>query len=220
MSQVSSNKAAPSYGPDAEIANSITHGIGALASIAGLIMLLLRAVRLNEVWTLVAFTIYGTSLALLFLASTLYHSFFHTGIKSVLRVLDHSSIYLLIAGTYTPFTLVSLRGSWGWALFGAIWGLALGGILFKSFYPQRFPSTETVTYVLMGWLSLVALPKLLASLGLGGLLLLIVGGIIYTLGVIFYAWKDLPYSHAIWHLFVLGGATCHYMVVYFFVAPN
>ena len=209
-----------SYGKREEIANSITHGLGTLASISGLVALLLRAVRLKSSWMLAGFLVYGISLVLLFLASTLYHALPYPKVKSVFRIIDHSSIYILIAGTYTPFTLVSLRGSWGWSLFGAIWGLALVGIIFNSFFLGRFPRLESTTYVLMGWLSVIVIRELFFSVGLNGILLLILGGLIYTLGIIFYKYDKFPYNHAIWHLFVLGGGACHFLVVYFFVSPG
>ncbi len=208
------------YDKKEEIASSITHGFGVLASIVGLIALLLKAVRLSNTWMITGFTIYSTSLILLFLASTLYHAFPYSRVKSVFRVVDHGSIYLLIAGTYTPFTLVSLRGNWGWALFGTVWGLAFGGIFFNSFSFGRFQKIGTTTYVLMGWLSAIVLHRLLSSVGLFGVILLIAGGLIYTLGIIFYKREGFPYNHAIWHLFVLSGGVCHFLVVYFFVAPK
>lgn len=209
-----------SYDKKEEIASYIVHGFGTLASIAGLTMLLVRAVRLGSSWMITSFGIYGASLILLFLASTLYHGVPHPKVKSVLRVADHGSIYILIAGTYTPFTLVSLRGYWGWSLFGTVWGLALGGILIGSFSFRGLPRTETATYVLMGWLSAIVIHRLLSSIGLIGVILLILGGLIYTLGIIFYKRKGFPYNHAIWHLFVLGGAVCHFLSVYFYVTPK
>ncbi|MBS3787916.1 hemolysin III family protein [Candidatus Bipolaricaulota bacterium] len=209
-----------SYDKKEEIASYIIHGFGTLASIAGLIVLLVRAVRLDSLWMITSFAIYGASLILLFLSSTMYHGISHTKVKSVLRVVDHGSIYILIAGTYTPFTLVSLRGHWGWSLFGTVWGLALGGILFGSFTFRALPRTETATYVLMGWLSAIVIHRLLDSIGLIGVIFLILGGLIYTLGVIFYKWKGFPYNHAIWHLFVLSGAVCHFLAVYFYVSPK
>lgn len=203
-----------------EFINSITHGLGILASIAGLIMLLLRAARAENVWMFVGFSLYGASSILLFISSTLYHALQVGKVKSFFRYIDHGSIYLLIAGTYTPFALISLSGSLGWSLFGTIWGLALFGILFDALTSERFPKFGVATYVLMGWLALIALPGLLNQLGVVGLSLLISGGLVYTLGIVFYTWKALPYNHAIWHLFVLGGGAFHYFTVYFFVVPG
>lgn len=203
-----------------ELVNTITHSIGIPASIAGLIMLLLRAGRLRDPWMFLGFSLYGASSILLFISSTLYHAITAGKVKSFFRFIDHGSIYLLIAGTYTPFALISLSGSWGWSLFGTIWGLALTGILFSSFAGGRFPKFATGTYVLMGWFSLIALPGLLNNMSLAGVVLLIIGGLVYSAGIIFYAWKALPYNHAIWHLFVLGGGVCHYFTVYYFVVPK
>jgi len=183
-------------------------------------MLILKAVSCKDAQTTVSFIIYGSSLITLFFASALYHGFQAKKIKSILRVIDHSAIYILIAGTYTPITLVSLRGGWGWSLFGVAWGLALIGIIFNGFYKDRFHKISTATYVLMGWSSVIALPMLFSSLGLEGFILLVAGGLIYTLGLVFYTWDDLSFSHVIWHLFVIGGAVCHYLVVYFYVTPN
>ncbi|MCF7890224.1 hemolysin III family protein [Candidatus Bipolaricaulota bacterium] len=210
----------PVYDKKEEIVSSIIHGLGALASVTGLVLLLLRAVRLDNSWMITGFAIYGASLILLFLSSTLYHAISYPKVKSVLRAVDHCSIYILIAGTYTPFTLVSLRGNWGWSLFGTVWGLAAGGILFNSFSFGRFSRIDTATYVLMGWLSAIVLHQLLSSIGLVGVILLILGGLFYTLGIIFYKWKEFPYNHAIWHLFVLSGGVSHFFVVYYFVTPE
>lgn len=200
--------------------NSITHGLGIFASIAGLIMLLLRAARTENIWMFVGFSLYGASSIVLFISSTLYHALQDGKVKSFFRYIDHGSIYLLIAGTYTPFALISLSGSLGWSLFGTIWSLALFGILFDVLTSERFPKFGVATYVLMGWLSLIALPGLLNQLGIVGLSLLISGGFVYTLGIVFYTWKELSYNHAIWHLFVLGGGAFHYFTVYFFVVPD
>lgn len=168
----------------------------------------------------ISFSLYGATAILLFISSTLYHAVQDGKVKYFFRYIDHSSIYLLIAGTYTPFAIVSLSGSWGWALFGTIWGLALSGILFNSLFAGRFPKFGTATYVLMGWLSLIALPGLINHMSLMGVILLILGGFVYTVGIFFYAWNKLPYNHAIWHLFVLGGGVFHYFTVYYFVVPH
>lgn len=203
-----------------EIANSITHGMGVLASIIGLILLIIKANQSNNRWMIASFSIYGSSMIILFLASTLYHALPHPRVKRVFQVIDHSSIYILIAGTYTPFTLVSLRGGWGWSLFGTVWGLAIVGIILDVFYHGSSSKLETISYVLMGWLSIIAIHRLFAVIGLNGILLLIGGGAVYTLGVIFYRSKKIPFNHAIWHLFVLGGGICHFLVVFFFVVPS
>ncbi|MFQ5400382.1 MAG: hemolysin III family protein [Anaerolineae bacterium] len=203
-----------------EIANSITHGIGTALSVAGLTLLVVLAAIYGDTWRVVSFSIYGSSLVLLYLASTLYHSIQNPRIKQVLRVFDHAAIYLLIAGTYTPFLLVNMRGAWGWSLFGVVWGLALTGVVFKSFFIGRFERLATVAYVLMGWLVVVAFKEMLAAVPPGGIALLVAGGAVYTIGVVFYAWEKLPYNHAIWHLFVLGGSICHFFAILFHVLPT
>jgi hemolysin III len=201
------------YSLQEEIANSITHGIGAGLSVAGLTILVVLAAIYGDVWRVVSFSIFGSSLVILYLSSTLYHSFQNPRIKRVLRVLDHAAIYLLIAGSYTPFLLVSMRGVWGWTLFGIVWGMALLGMAFKVFFIGRYEVLATAGYVLMGWLSVFAFKEMLTKVPPGGMIFLIIGGVVYTAGVIFYAWEKLPYNHAIWHLFVLGGSICHFFAV-------
>jgi len=203
-----------------ELANSITHGIGALLSVAGLVVLVILAVMHGTVWHVVSCSIYGASLIALYSASTLYHSFPQPHIKRILRIFDHASIYFLIAGTYTPFMLVNLRGPWGWTLFGLIWGLALCGVIFKIFFTGRFPKLSTVIYVLMGWLAVIAVKPMIELIPLGGLLLIAAGGIAYTSGVIFYVMHRMVYHHAVWHLFVLAGSALHFFAVLFYVIPQ
>jgi hemolysin III len=207
------------YSAREEIANSVTHGIGAGLSIAALAILVTFAGLAGDAWRVVTFSIYGSTLILLYLASTFYHSFQSPRAKEILRVLDHSAIFLLIAGTYTPFTLVSLRGGWGWTLFGLIWGFAVGGIVLEVFFMDRFKGLSVAIYVGMGWLVMIALKPLLAAVPVGGLLWLGIGGLTYSLGVIFYAWRSFPFNHAIWHLFVLGGSVCHFFCILFYVLP-
>lgn len=207
------------YSLGEEIANGITHGLGAGLSVAGLTLLVVLAALYGDVWRVVSFSIYGSTLIILYLASTLYHSFQHPRVKRVFRIIDHASIYLLIAGTYTPFLLVSMRGAWGWTLLVVIWGLALLGIGFKVLFTHHFQKLSTLAYVLMGWLCVIALKEALVSIPPGGLIWLAVGGVVYTVGVVFYAWKKLPYNHAIWHLFVLGGSTCHYFAILLYLLP-
>ncbi len=202
-----------------EIAHSITHGIGAGLSIAGLTLLLVLAVLYGNVYQIVSFSIYGATLIILYLASTLYHGFTHPRVKHIFEVIDHAAIYLLIAGTYTPFLLVAIRGVWGWTLLVIIWGLALLGISFKTLFFHRFKNLSVLAYILMGWLSVVAINELLVNIPVGGLIWLAVGGVIYTVGVIFYALHKIPYTHAIWHLFVMGGSICHYFAVLFYLTP-
>jgi hemolysin III len=209
----------PRYSLGEEIAHSVTHGIGVILSIAALVILVTFASLRGDAWHIVGSAIFGATLIFLYTASTLYHSITHPGAKRVLRVLDHVAIFLLIAGTYTPFTLVTLRGGWGWTLFVAIWGLALVGIVYKVTASNRFRLLSVLLYLVMGWLVLVAIEPMVASVARPGLWLLLAGGLCYTLGVIFYAWRQLPYSHAVWHLFVLAGSICHFFAVLLYVIP-
>jgi hemolysin III len=203
-----------------EIANSITHGIGALLSVIGLTLMLVLAVAENDAMRTASSIIYGSTLILLFLFSTLYHSFKHHSAKDVFQVLDHCAIYLLIAGTYTPFLLISLEGAWGYSLMAIIWCLAIFGIAFKVHFRERFPKVSLFTYLLMGWLIVVAASEVMARIPAGALTLLIAGGVIYTVGVVFFIWDRLPYNHAVWHLFVLGGSACHFFAIYGYVLPS
>jgi hemolysin III len=202
-----------------EFASTVTHGIGLALSLAGLTVLVVLAALKGTAWHIVSCSIYGATLVVLYAASTLYHAMRTPRAKRVLRILDHGAIYLLIAGTYTPFTLVNLRGWLGWTLFGLVWGLALAGILFKVFRVDRFPIASTLVYLSMGWLVVIAWKPVMALIPGGGIALLLVGGISYTAGVIFFAAHRLPFNHAIWHLFVLGGSTCHYVAVLVYVLP-
>lgn len=200
-----------------ELANSISHGLGAALSIVALTLMVLVSVSSGDGWKLTSAIVYGSSLVLLFLASTLYHAIVNPRAKHVLRLLDHCAIYLLIAGTYTPFLLISLRGAWGWTLFAVIWSLALFGIFFKVYFKHKYPKLSLFTYILMGWLIIVAISEMLAKVPSGAMWLLLAGGLVYTLGAIFYSWERIPYNHAIWHMFVLGGSTCHFLAVYIYV---
>jgi hemolysin III len=207
------------YSTGEEIANGITHGLGAVLSIAGLAVLATLASRFGDVWHIVSCSIFGTTLVLLYTASTLYHSIRFSRAKTVLRIVDHSAVFLLIAGTYTPFTLVNLRGPWGWSLFGLIWGLALLGIVFKVSLLRRWVLASVGLYVGMGWAIVVAIKPLLAAVAPEGLVLLLLGGLAYTIGVGFYVWHRLPYHHAVWHGFVLAGSTFHFFAILFYVIP-
>ncbi len=202
-----------------EIAHSITHGIGTGLSIAGLTLLVVLSILHGDVYQVVSFSVYGATLIILFLASTLYHSFQQPAVKRVFKVIDHASIFLLIAGTYTPFLLVAIRGAWGWTLLVIVWGLAILGVSLKALFIHRFQKLSVLAYILMGWLSVVAIKELLENIPLDGLILVAVGGIVYTVGVIFYALKRIRFSHAIWHVFVLGGSVCHYFAVLLYLAP-
>lgn len=203
-----------------ELANALTHGVGAVLAIAGLAVLVVLAALRGNAWTIVSCAVYGVSLALVYVISTLYHSFRGPRVKRVFRVLDHSSIFVLIAGTYTPFTLVTLRGAWGWALFAAVWSLTICGIVFKSLWVERVPVISAAVYVLMGWLAVIAIRPLWHAVHLGGMGLLLAGGVFYTLGLLFFGWSGLRYNHAIWHVFVILGSACHYLAVIRYVLPS
>ncbi|MGR3764740.1 PAQR family membrane homeostasis protein TrhA [Rossellomorea sp. NS-SX7] len=200
-----------------EIANAITHGIGFILSIPALVMLIIFSVDKGSPWHIVSFSIFGASMILLYLFSTLLHSFKPSKAKNLFAILDHSAIYILIAGTYTPFMLVSVRGALGWTLFGIVWGLAVVGIVFKCYFVQRFQVVSTLFYLVMGWLVIIAVKPLYFSLTGAGFSLLLAGGIMYSIGAVFYVWNKLPYNHAIWHLFVLAGSGCMYFCVLLYV---
>jgi hemolysin III len=202
-----------------ELANVITHGIGAALGIAGLSTLVVGAARYGDIWRMVSFSIYGATLVILYLASFFYHGARSPRAKRLLQFFDHTAIYLLIAGTYTPFTLVSMRGAWGWTMFGLIWGLAIVGILLNVFFFGRLGVISTILYLLMGWLVVIAIKPVTDALSVRGLAWLVAGGLSYTVGVIFYAWHRLPYAHPIWHLFVLAGSVFHYFAIFFYVLP-
>ena len=195
------------------IANSITHGIGVGLSIAGLVILIIRAVKYGNGWHLAGFLVFGISLLLLYLASTIYHSFATKPWKGILQRLDHAAIYFLIAGTYTPFLLTISRTGLGWSVFGIIWGLSIVGLILKLAFTNKFHKPTVWLYLLMGWAGLVVFLQAGTQLGTFSIIFLLVGGAFYTVGVLFYSWKKLPYSHAIWHLFVLGGSIFHYFSV-------
>jgi len=217
---VTSSAAAPRYAFGDELASSVIHGIGILLSIAGLATLVAYAALVGDARAIVSSAVFGTTLILLYTASTLYHAVPGELAKRVLRTLDHIAIFLLIAGTYTPFTLIALHGVWGWSLFGFTWGLAVIGIGFKIFTTGRFEALSLVVYLLMGWCGVVAARPIVHAMEAGGLWLLLAGGLSYSFGVIFYAWQRLPYHHAIWHGFVLAGSVFHYFSVLFYVIPG
>lgn len=199
--------------------NSISHLVGALLAATGSMVLIFVAARLGDPWKIVSFSIYGAMLLALYGTSTLYHSVRRGRAKDVMRKLDHCAIYLLIAGSYTPFTLVTLRGPWGWSLFGTIWGLAVLGVIQELWLAKGARILSLVIYVLMGWLALVAVVPLISALSWGGFAWLAAGGLIYTVGIIFYATDEkLRHGHGVWHLFVLGGSATHYFTVLFYVA--
>ncbi len=200
-----------------EISHAITHGIGLLLSIAGLAILIGFAAAHNSALAVTCSAIFGATLIMLYGASTLYHAITHEKIKNIFQQFDHASIYLLIAGTYTPITLVALGGVWGWTIFSIIWGCALLGITLELAFPGRFKKIAIALYLLMGWMIVIAINPLIDNMENGGLWLLLAGGLSYSVGVIFYLWKSLPFNHAIWHLFVLGGSITHYLVVLIYI---
>lgn len=195
------------------VANTITHGIGAGLSIAGLVFLIIRAVRHGTSWHLAGFLVFGISLLLLYLASAIYHAFADKPWKAVLQRLDHAAIYFLIAGTYTPFLLTKMRSGLGWTVLALMWGLSFFGLVIKLAFSNKFEKPTVWLYLLMGWAGLVVFFQPGSQLGRLSTIFLIIGGAFYTVGVIFYRWKKLPYGHAIWHLFVLGGSIFHYFSV-------
>lgn len=212
-------QALPRYTLGEEIANSITHGAGILLAIAGLAVMTAFATLNGNAWHIVASSVFGAALILCYTTSTLYHSIQIERVKHVLRALDHSAIFLLIAGTYTPFTLVSLRGPWGWSLFGVVWGLAVAGIALRLLLNGRRHGIIVGLYIAMGWVMVIAARPLIENVAPGGVLLLAAGGVAYTVGVPFYKWRSLPYHHAIWHGFVLLGSLLHFFAVLFYVIP-
>ncbi len=215
-----SASSASEYSDIEERANAITHGLGVVLGVVGLILLLIRAFdHQADTLTIASMAMYGSSIILLFLASTLYHSITTEKTKRLLKTLDHCAIYLLIAGSYTPFLLVSLRTPLAMGLMAVIWGIALVGIIMKIAFVYRFKRLSLVTYLAMGWLSLIVVYQLAMNIEMGGLVLLALGGVIYSLGVIFYVAKRIPYNHAIWHLFVLAGCACHFFAIYLYVTP-
>ena len=211
---------AAGYSIKEEIAHSISHGIGLLLSIVGLVTMLGYSSLYGDAWHITSSSIYGATLIMLYGSSTLYHSVTIPDLKKVLQKLDHAAIYLLIAGTYTPFTLVNLRGGWGWTLFGMVWSIAIAGIVMELLVKERYHRVSLTLYLGLGWLIMIAIEPLLSNVATGGLVLLLIGGLFYSLGVIFYVWETLVYHHAIWHLFVLAGSASHFFAVLIYVIPN
>jgi hemolysin III len=216
----------PAYSPKEELANAVSHGLGAVLSIIALIMLLTTSVvhnptsiteNSNSLIRTISFSIYGTSLILLFLASTFYHAISNQEMKKVFKLLDHCAIYLLIAGTYTPLLLLSLHGVLGYSLMVVIWSIAIAGIIFKMKFGNKYKKISLITYIGMGFISFTILGELYKVLPSEAVNLLALGGLIYIVGVFFYVKKKIPYTHAIWHLFVLGGAACHFLMIFWYV---
>lgn len=217
---VSPSAAVPRYALGDEVASSVLHGIGILLSIAGLATLVAYAAMLGDARAVVASAVFGTSLILCYTASTLYHAIPGALAKRVLRTLDHIAIFLLIAGTYTPFTLIALPGAWGWSLFGAIWALAVAGSALELGLLKHSRKLAVLLYVAMGWVGMIAFKPLSAHLQTGGMVLLIAGGVAYTAGVPFYLARRMPYHHTVWHFFVLAGSVLHYLAVLLYVIPD
>nr|WP_263327554.1 hemolysin III family protein [Neobacillus sp. Marseille-Q6967] len=202
-----------------EVANSITHGIGAFLSVAALVVLIVFSSLYGNAWHVVSFTIYGATMFILYMSSTLVHSFPEGKAKDIFEIFDHSSIYFFIAGTYTPFLLVVIKGGLGWSLFGIVWGLAIAGTVFKCFFVKKYLFTSTILYIVMGWLIAFAWEPLANHLPPEGMTYLIIGGALYTLGAIFYVWRGFQFHHAVWHLFVIAGSAFHYFCILLFVLP-
>ena len=209
----------PPYTAGEEVANVATHGVGAIASGAGLAILLVYSAWFGDVRQVVSTAIFGATMILLYTASTIYHAVPSPRARHVAKIFDHASIYLLIAGTYTPFTLLALRGAWGWALFAAVWSLALAGVAMEAFWVYRPRWISAVVYLAMGWMVVLAGRRLVEALPPGAFPLLVAGGLLYSLGTIFYVMKRVKYAHAVWHGFVLGGSTCHFLAVVLLVLP-
>ena len=208
------------YSEAEELLNRLTHGLGALLSIAGVAALIVLSAGQHDGYRVVSACIYGASMIVFYCLSTAYHSVRKPYVRYVFRILDHASIYLMIAGSYTPFALVTLRGPWGWSLFGTVWGLGVFGAAMKIVTTHRFPYIGPLLYIGLGWIVVIAFKPLSAALAINGMYLLFAGGIAYTFGVVFYLWDRIPFNHAIWHLFVLTGSACHFFAIYFYVTPR
>ncbi|WP_280166157.1 PAQR family membrane homeostasis protein TrhA [Priestia aryabhattai] len=202
-----------------EIANAITHGVGAVLSIVGLTLLIVLSSLEGTPWHVISFTIYGVTMLLLYVSSTLVHSFPEGKVKDLFEIFDHSSIYLFIAGTYTPFLFIAVKGTTGWTLFGIVWGIALAGIVFKAFFVKKFLFISTILYVFMGWMIVFAWDSLTQNIAHQGIVLLVVGGLLYTIGAVFYVWRGFRFHHMIWHMFVLGGTVLHFLAIILYVLP-
>lgn len=208
------------YDSKEETLNVITHGIGFILSIAALVILIVSASKYGTARHITSFAIFGGSLIVLYAASTLYHYAKNPELRLKLNILDHSAIYVLIAGTYTPFTLIVLKGWVGWTIFGISWGLAIAGILFKVFYFGKYDKISTIAYVLMGWVIIFAIKPLIESFPTAGLIWLLAGGISYSIGAFFFSYKGIRFNHAIFHVFVLLGSFCHFMSIFLYVLPE
>jgi len=211
---------AAGYSTKEEIAHSVSHGVGLLLSVIGLAVLIVYSSLYGDAWHIVSSSIYGATLIALYTSSTLYHAVTIPDLKKILQKIDHAAIFLLIAGTYTPFLLVNLRGGWGWTLFGVIWSIAIAGMIMELIVKKRNKLISVGLYLGLGWIVMIAIEPMMVNVEIGGLVLLLIGGLFYTLGVIFYVWKTLVYHHAIWHLFVLAGSAFHFFAIFLYVIPN
>ncbi|MFD2045441.1 hemolysin III family protein [Ornithinibacillus salinisoli] len=202
-----------------EIANAITHGIGAVLSLAGLVILIVFSSIHGTAWHVVSFTIFGSTMFILYMSSTLVHAMPPGKAKDLFEIFDHSSIYLFIAGTYTPFTFIVIQGALGWTMFGIVWGLAIAGTIFKSFFVKKYLFTSTFLYIVMGWMVVMGWRQITDNLNFNGIVLLVIGGLCYTIGAVFYVWRGFKYHHMVWHLFVIAGTTVHFFCVLFYLLP-
>lgn len=217
---MSSHSHSHEYSVLEEILHSSTHAVGAVLSIGGLTWMLYLSIAAGDPWRIVASSIYGATLITLFVASTIYHGLYASRHREIFKLLDHCAIYLLIAGTYTPFLLVAMRTNTGWWLFGTVWALATAGIIKKLWFRHRFPKVALASYLAMGWLIVVAAPQLADAIGVNGMAWLAAGGACYTLGAIFYVADRMPFNHTVWHVFVLGGGVCHFLGIIWHVLPT
>ena len=202
-----------------EIANAVTHGIGALLSIAALVVLIVFSSQHGTAWYVVSFTVFGSTMLILYTSSTLVHALPAGRAKDLFEIFDHTSIYFFIAGSYTPFTFFVIQGALGWTMFGIVWGLALAGTVFKAFYVKRYLFTSTILYVVMGWMIVLGWHRIVQNLHGHGIVLLVAGGICYTVGAIFYVWRGFKYHHSVWHLFVIAGSACHFFCILLYLLP-
>ena len=213
----SQNKPFSSESLSERLFNTITHGIGSVLSIVALVLMVVYASYNSDAWSIVGVSIFGSTLILLYMSSTLYHAFSNGRVKQIFKTLDQSFVYLLIAGTYTPVLLITLRNTLGWTVFGLVWVMAIGGITHRIFFFDKLKKLSLVSYIVMGWLSLIVFKSLLNAAPAELVVWLLIGGAFYTGGLIFYSWEKLPFNHAIWHLFVLGGSFSHFMGIYLYL---
>ena len=216
----SQNKPFSSESSSERLFNTITHGIGSVLSIVALVLMVVYASYNSDAWSIVGVSIFGSTLILLYMSSTLYHAFSNGRVKQIFKTLDQSFVYLLIAGTYTPVLLITLRNTLGWTVFVLVWAMAIGGITHRIFFFDKLKKLSLVSYILMGWLSLIVFKSLLNAAPAELVIWLLIGGAFYTGGLIFYSWEKLPFNHAIWHLFVLGGSFSHFMGIYIYLIPS